>query len=262
LRLRTVDSWQRTADGGGPAANRSELRAERSDYAAGRIPSLPRRPDTGKRSTAELPDKGRAPSSAGQEEVLRMTRLKRFTPALLAMLLAGGLLAAACSSNNGTTPNNTNAAAKQANNSINAAATQVKQAANAAATQVSQAVSAASTQVSQAANAASTQVNSAATQAGSAQANSQSANGAWSSLYTDAQNLINQLQTQNAPQAKQTAVSQCQSAVQQVQSSNPSLGSQVSSLCDKISSTDVSNSQAWNQIKQQLSDLNKQITGS
>lgn len=168
----------------------------------------------------------------------------------IAAIALAAPLVVACSSN--TTPStNANAAAGKVNNSAAAAATKVSQAANAAASQVSQAANAAATQVSQAATAAAT-----------AQANGtvpQNVRSSWASVYSDAQSLLNQLQSQNAPQLKQSLLNKCATAQQQANQNDATLGSKIQSLCTMISNTDVSNNQAWNQVRQQLNNLNSQI---
>ena len=153
---------------------------------------------------------------------------------LIALVLIELVLIAACSSND----NNVNA---------NKAATAAKDGANKAPSSAAAVATAIASAVSSAANRAPTSVPAAAT----------SAKSALSSLSSDGQRLAGQIQSSGAPDAKQQLLSQCQGALDRARQENVSNASQVDQLCNQIRDADPKNSQAWNDIKTKLNDLNK-----
>jgi hypothetical protein len=83
---------------------------------------------------------------------------------------------------------------------------------------------------------------------------------AWASLRTDADRLIDELQTRNAPDVKEELLDRCRDTQEQFRESNDNTNAdRVGDLCENIRDADPDAQNAWEQIKQELERLDAQI---
>ena len=85
----------------------------------------------------------------------------------------------------------------------------------------------------------------------------QEAREAWAGLRADGDQLVDRVQTRNDPNAKQELLDKCRDAQERLKKEDASGAGQVESFCNKVRDTDVNNNSAWNDIKNQLKDLNE-----
>ena len=88
----------------------------------------------------------------------------------------------------------------------------------------------------------------------------QQAREAWASVRTDGERLIDQIQTRNDPEAKQDLLDDCRDALERLRKNDAAIADRVEKLCDRIRDTDVSAGSAWNDVKQQLRDINRELS--
>jgi hypothetical protein len=77
----------------------------------------------------------------------------------------------------------------------------------------------------------------------------------WASLVTDADRLVDRVQTRNDPEAKQELLERCRDTLEQMRRNDSPGTDRVSTLCDRIRDTDVNNESGWEEIKRRFNDL-------
>lgn len=82
---------------------------------------------------------------------------------------------------------------------------------------------------------------------------------AWASLRTNGERLIDRIQTRNDPEAKQQLLESCRNALERLRKDNSQFADNVSDVCDRIRDTDVNRTDAWNDIKARLNELNRDL---
>lgn len=81
------------------------------------------------------------------------------------------------------------------------------------------------------------------------------AENAFASLRTDAERLLDQFQTRNAPEAKQQLLDQCRDVLERLRRANSENVGRVQSLCDRIRDTDPANSSIWREVRDEINKL-------
>lgn len=81
------------------------------------------------------------------------------------------------------------------------------------------------------------------------------AENAFASLRTDAERLLDEFQTRNAPQAKEQLLEQCRDALERLRRAESQNVDRVEALCDRIRDTDPSNSSVWREIRDEINRL-------
>ena len=82
---------------------------------------------------------------------------------------------------------------------------------------------------------------------------------AWSGVRVDSDRLLDRIQARNDPEAKRELLDKCRNAQEKIAKSDSARAGDVNTLCDKIRDTDVNSRDSWNQIKDQMNQLNQQI---
>ncbi len=83
----------------------------------------------------------------------------------------------------------------------------------------------------------------------------QEAENAFATLRTEAERLVDQFQTRNAPEAKQRLLDQCRDALEQLRRANSDQVGRVESLCNRIRETDPSNASVWREVRDEIARL-------
>jgi hypothetical protein len=78
---------------------------------------------------------------------------------------------------------------------------------------------------------------------------------AWASLRVDTERLLDQAQTRNDPDAKQRVLSQCRDLEEKLRKQDAPNADRVNEFCDKVRTTDPTNTSAWDDLKQRFNDL-------
>lgn len=81
------------------------------------------------------------------------------------------------------------------------------------------------------------------------------AENAFASLRTEAERLLDEIQTRNAPEAKQALLDQCRDVLERLRKANSDQVDRVESLCDRIRDTDPTNSSVWQEVKDEIARL-------
>ena len=81
------------------------------------------------------------------------------------------------------------------------------------------------------------------------------AENAFASLRTEAERLLDEIQTRNAPEAKQELLDQCRDVLERLRKANSDQVDRVESLCDRIRDTDPANSSVWQEVKDEIARL-------
>lgn len=79
---------------------------------------------------------------------------------------------------------------------------------------------------------------------------------AFAALRTQAERLVDQVKTSDAPQAKQKLLDQCRDALEKLRKANSDQADHVDTLCNRIRDTDVTNVSAWGDLKDEINKLN------
>ena len=88
----------------------------------------------------------------------------------------------------------------------------------------------------------------------------QQARDAWASVRTDGERLVDQIQTRNDSEAKQDLLNECRDALERLRKNDAAIADRVEKLCDRIRDTDVNAGSTWNDVKQQLRDINRELS--
>jgi nucleotidyltransferase/DNA polymerase involved in DNA repair len=83
----------------------------------------------------------------------------------------------------------------------------------------------------------------------------QEAEDAFASLRTDAERLIDELQTRNAPEIKQQLLDRCRDALQRLRQAGSDQTDRVDDLCNRIREVDPNDDAMWSEVRQQLMEL-------
>ncbi len=83
----------------------------------------------------------------------------------------------------------------------------------------------------------------------------QEAENAFATLRTEAERLVDQFQTRNAPEAKQRLLDQCRDALERLREANSDQVGRVESLCNRIRDTDPSSASVWREVRDEITKL-------
>lgn len=83
----------------------------------------------------------------------------------------------------------------------------------------------------------------------------QAAEEAMADLRTGAERFVDQMQTRDAPQAKQQLLERCRDVLERLRKADSDDAGRVESVCDRIRDTDVENASAWDEIKKEIEKL-------
>lgn len=72
---------------------------------------------------------------------------------------------------------------------------------------------------------------------------------AWATLETEAEGLVDRIQTGSDPLAKQQLLEKCRSRLESLRKAESDLAGKAEAICDRIRDTDVSDRRAWDEIK-------------
>lgn len=88
-----------------------------------------------------------------------------------------------------------------------------------------------------------------------AQDASEATKDALASLRTDAERFVDELQTSEAPRAKQALLDKCRDVLERLRRDDSDAVPQAERTCERIQETDVTNRDAWNEIRAQIARL-------
>lgn len=77
----------------------------------------------------------------------------------------------------------------------------------------------------------------------------------WASVRTDAERLLDEIRTQDAPRFKEELLQRCRDALERLRQAQSDAVGQVEQLCTRIQETDVGNADAWGDIKREIDQL-------
>ena len=77
----------------------------------------------------------------------------------------------------------------------------------------------------------------------------------WASVRTDAERLLDEIRTQDAPRFKEELLQRCRDALERLRQAQSDAVAQVEQLCTRIQETDVGNADAWSDIKREIDQL-------
>ncbi len=83
----------------------------------------------------------------------------------------------------------------------------------------------------------------------------QEAEDAFASLRTDAERLIDELLTRNAPEIKQQLLDRCRDALERLREAGSDQTDRVDDLCNRIRDTDPNDRAAWRDVREQVEQL-------
>ena len=78
---------------------------------------------------------------------------------------------------------------------------------------------------------------------------------AWASVRTDAERLLDEIRTQDAPRFKEELLERCRDALERLRQAGSDQADRVEQLCSRIQETDVANADAWADIKREVDQL-------
>ncbi len=78
---------------------------------------------------------------------------------------------------------------------------------------------------------------------------------ALASLRTDAERFVDNLQSSEAPRAKQALLDKCRDVLEKLRKDNSDAVGEAERACERIQETDVTNRDAWNQIRGEIRQL-------
>ncbi len=81
------------------------------------------------------------------------------------------------------------------------------------------------------------------------------AENAFATLRTNGERLLDQIQTRNAPEAKQQLLDQCRDVLERLRRANSDQAGRVEALCNRIRDTDPANAAAWREVKAEIDRL-------
>lgn len=81
------------------------------------------------------------------------------------------------------------------------------------------------------------------------------AENAFATLRTEAEKLMDEFQTRNAPQAKEKLLEQCREVLERLRKADSDQTGRVDSLCNRIRETDPTNAAVWREVKDEIAKL-------
>ncbi|MFP5316671.1 MAG: hypothetical protein ACLGI2_00040 [Acidimicrobiia bacterium] len=78
---------------------------------------------------------------------------------------------------------------------------------------------------------------------------------AWASVRTDAERLIDEIRTQDAPRLKEQLLDRCRDALERLREAGSDRSDEADRLCDRVRDTDVTSTDAWADIRRQIEQL-------
>ncbi len=84
----------------------------------------------------------------------------------------------------------------------------------------------------------------------------EAAENAFAELRTQGERLVDEVQTRNAPEAKEQLLERCRDALERLRRAESASADRVDALCNRIRDADVENDQLWGEIKDELRRLN------
>ncbi len=78
---------------------------------------------------------------------------------------------------------------------------------------------------------------------------------ALASLRTDAERFVDNLQSSEAPRAKQALLDKCRDVLEKLRKDNSDAVGEAERACERIQETDVTDRDAWNQIRGEIRQL-------
>ncbi len=88
-----------------------------------------------------------------------------------------------------------------------------------------------------------------------AQDASEATKDALASLRTDAERLLDEIRTQDAPRFKEELLERCRDALERLRQAESDAAQRAEQLCSRIQDTDVANADAWSDIKREIDQL-------
>lgn len=79
---------------------------------------------------------------------------------------------------------------------------------------------------------------------------------AWSSLRTDGERLVDEIQTGDEPQAREQLLDRCRDTLEKLRQAESPEAGRVDQLCNRIRETGAQDGTAWTEIKQELREIN------
>ncbi len=83
----------------------------------------------------------------------------------------------------------------------------------------------------------------------------EAAQDAWASVRTDAERLVDQIRTQDAPRLKEQLLDRCRDALERLRQAESDRAGEVDRLCNRIRETDVTSTDAWTDIKREIDQI-------
>lgn len=81
------------------------------------------------------------------------------------------------------------------------------------------------------------------------------AENAFATLRTEAEKLIDEFQTRNAPQAKEKLLEECREVLERLRKADSDQAGRVDSLCNRIRETDPTNAAVWREVREEIAKL-------
>ncbi|MDQ4089738.1 MAG: hypothetical protein M3163_05490 [Actinomycetota bacterium] len=78
---------------------------------------------------------------------------------------------------------------------------------------------------------------------------------AFATLRTEAERLVDEFQTRNAPEAKQRLLEQCRDVLERLRRADSDQVGRVESLCSRIRDTDPTNASLWREVRDEITKL-------
>ena len=82
---------------------------------------------------------------------------------------------------------------------------------------------------------------------------------AWARMRTDSDRLVDNVQKNRDQASKQTLLDNCRKSQEEMAKNDAERARRVERVCDQIRDAEPGNSNAWNDIKKRLDELNKEI---
>lgn len=74
-------------------------------------------------------------------------------------------------------------------------------------------------------------------------------------LRTNAERLVDDIQTRNAPEAKQQLLDRCRDALERLRRAGSKDADRVAGICERIQNSDIENRPVWDEIKQEIEKI-------
>ena len=81
------------------------------------------------------------------------------------------------------------------------------------------------------------------------------AENAFATLRTEAEKLMDEFQTRNAPQAKEKLLEECREVLERLRKADSDQAGRVDSLCNRIRETDPSDASVWREVRDEITKL-------